>query len=258
MADPLSNLRTAYSVLESRVNLALRTQLGDTERLCLQRDEALRLLQAATQASCIHQHVFPPAEFALLQGNISSMVDRLDDTCYLSNDPPDVSPIPVISQSSNGKRGRPRKNIDPNFLTEAMRIRRPSGIAPVLQCHPRTVRRHALDLGLVEPGQPVFIHHTLADGSHVRARNAAPQRTRSTLTNNELDAAIGQILEIFPTFGRNLIAGRLKASGHEVTRERIIASYLRVHGAPGAFGGRSIHRKAYKVAGANSLWHHDG
>ena len=186
------------------------------------------------------------------------MVDRLDDACYLSNDPPDASPIPVISQSSNGKRGRPRKNIDSNFLAEAMRIRQPSGIAPVLQCHPRTVRRHALDLGLVEPGQPVFLHRTLADGSHVRARNTAPRRTRSTLTDVELDAAIGQILEIFPAFGRNLIAGRLKASGHEVTRERIIASYLRVHGAPGAFGDRSIHRKAYKVAGANSLWHHDG
>ena len=51
MAGPLSNIRTAYSVLESRVNLALRTQVGDTERLRLQRDEALRLLQAATQAS---------------------------------------------------------------------------------------------------------------------------------------------------------------------------------------------------------------
>jgi hypothetical protein len=51
MADPLSNLRAAYAVLETRVNLALRTQLGDTAQLRLQRDEAFRLLEAAEPVS---------------------------------------------------------------------------------------------------------------------------------------------------------------------------------------------------------------
>lgn len=41
-------------------------------------------------------------------------------------------------------------------------------------------------------------------------------------------------------------------------RERIIESYLRVYGTPGVFGDRAIHRRVYTVAGANSLWHHDG
>jgi hypothetical protein len=51
MADPLLNLRAAYLVLESRVNLSLRTQLGDTTRLRHQRDEAFRFLQAAEPVS---------------------------------------------------------------------------------------------------------------------------------------------------------------------------------------------------------------
>jgi len=52
--------------------------------------------------------------------------------------------------------------------------------------------------------------------------------------------------------------GCLKGSGHHVPRECIAESFLRVHGTPGGFGQHTIHHKVYKVAGANSLWHHDG
>ncbi|THH13742.1 hypothetical protein EUX98_g9686, partial [Antrodiella citrinella] len=48
------------------------------------------------------------------------------------------------------------------------------------------------------------------------------------------------------------------AAGHHVPRERLTLSYARVHGTPGIFGARTIHRRQYNVAGANSLWHHDG
>jgi hypothetical protein len=88
------------------------------------------------------------------------------------------------------------------------------------------------------------------DGHRIHAYTAESRPVQSTLSNSPLDAAIGEILEISPAFGRSMINGQLKASGHEVTRECIVASYLRVHGAPGSFGDRSIHRKAYKVAGA--------
>ncbi|KAJ7835014.1 hypothetical protein B0H14DRAFT_3461690 [Mycena olivaceomarginata] len=83
MSDPLSNLRAAYEVLETRVLHALRTQLGDTARLHVQRDEALRLLEAAEP----HCHLFPPAEFATLQQSISTMANQLDEACHLSTDP---------------------------------------------------------------------------------------------------------------------------------------------------------------------------
>jgi hypothetical protein len=55
-----------------------------------------------------------------------------------------------------------------------------------------------------------------------------------------------------------MLKGHLKADGYRVPRARIAASYLRVHGSPGSFGARFIHRTPYNVAGANSLWHHDG
>ncbi|KAK7041377.1 hypothetical protein R3P38DRAFT_2512211 [Favolaschia claudopus] len=254
MAEPLSNLRAAYSVLESRVTTALRTQLGDTARLRLQRDEAFRLLEAAEP----HRNLFPPAEFATLQQSVATMADLLDEACHMSTDPQEGPSITVITESSTGRRGRPKKQIDHAFLQEALSLRGPSGVASVLNCHPRTVRRAALDQGIATPGVPVYVNESLADGTQQRTYTSASRSAPSTLTDAQLDAAIGEILEIFPAFGRNMIAGRLQASGHQVTRQRIVDSYLRVHGAPGEFGDRSIHRKAYKVAGANSLWHHDG
>jgi hypothetical protein len=95
------------------------------------------------------------------------------------------------------------------------------------------------------------------DGPHIHAYTAESRPVQSTLSNSPLDAAISEILEISPAFGRSMINGQLKASRHEVTRECIVAPYLSVHGAPGFFGDPSIHQKAYKVAGANSLCHHD-
>ena len=43
-----------------------------------------------------------------------------------------------------------------------------------------------------------------------------------------------------------------------VSEARVRDSLERVSGVPGTFGGRRVHRRRYQVAGANSLWHHDG
>jgi len=51
MSEQLYNLRTAYQVLQDRVIRALRTQLGDVERLGEQRNQALQFLQAAELVS---------------------------------------------------------------------------------------------------------------------------------------------------------------------------------------------------------------
>lgn len=47
--QPIINIRTAYDVLADRVNTALRTQLGDAERLSAARAEALALAEAVDQ-----------------------------------------------------------------------------------------------------------------------------------------------------------------------------------------------------------------
>ena len=49
MSFQLDNLRAAYSELLTRVQTALRTQIGDAARLGLVRAEALQLAAAAEQ-----------------------------------------------------------------------------------------------------------------------------------------------------------------------------------------------------------------
>ena len=88
---------------------------------------------------------------------------------------------------------------------------------------------------------------------HLQRSSLAP-----TLQDEQLDTLIADILQVFPLFGSHMIMGRLKAAGHHIPRARIIEAYARVHGRTGRFGDRSIHRRKYKVAGSNSLWHHDG
>jgi hypothetical protein len=185
------------------------------------------------------------------------MVNALDQACHQSSDPPDGPMLIVSHTTKSRRRGRPRIEIDPAFLSQALDLRGPSHISSVLHCSSRTVRRRALEGGLVSPGHPVYLDHILPDGTTGRVYTSST-RPVSTLTDDQLDQLVTSILEIFPRFGRRMLTGRLKDSGHHVPRDRLTASYLRVHGSPGSFGDRSIHRKVYHVAGANSLWHHDG
>lgn len=49
MTDRLENFRAGYALLQERVRVALRVQLGDVHRLRAQRDEVLGFLNAADQ-----------------------------------------------------------------------------------------------------------------------------------------------------------------------------------------------------------------
>ncbi|KAK7001416.1 hypothetical protein R3P38DRAFT_2649508, partial [Favolaschia claudopus] len=106
----------------------------------------------------LRSRLFPPAEFATLQQSVATMADLLDEACHMSTDPQEGPSITVITESSTGRRGRPKKQIDPAFLQEALSLRGPSGVASVLNCHPRTVRRAALDQGIATPGVPVYVN----------------------------------------------------------------------------------------------------
>lgn len=204
-----------------------------------------------------HRQAFPPDEYATLQQSVADMVSQLDAACHQSTDLPERPSITVSYKSSMGKRGRPRTEIDPVFLSQALELRGPTHLAPVFGCSSRTIRRRALENGLAQPGEPVYRDQEQPDGTITRTFHSST-RPVSNITNAQLDSLITEILEVFPAFGRRMITGRLKAAGHHVPRERIAASFIRVHGSPGIFGDRSIHRKIYKVAGANSLAHHDG
>lgn len=185
------------------------------------------------------------------------MLVELDDARLQSADPPDAPPIEVMHHVRNGARGRPKIEIDANFLREAGQLRGNAELARFLGCSARTVRRHMLREGLQTPGEPVYSITSLADGTQI-TEHRPRQARRQPLSDEELDRHMQQVLQDYPNFGRSMLAGHFQALGLNVTRIRLIESYLRVHGSPAVFGDRTIHRREYRVAGANSLWHHDG
>ena len=202
-----------------------------------------------------HRAAYPASEYGVLQQSITAMVGQLDEARHLSSDPPDGPNLVVSRSVATG--GRPRLEIDPHFLAQALDLRGTTHLAAVFNCSARTIRRRALRYGLAQPGHPVYVNTPQPDGTVTRSYSST-SRPVSTLTDEQLDTLLTSILEVFPDFGRRMLSGRLKAGGHHVPRARITASYLRVHGSPGGFGIRFIPRRPYKVAGANSLWHHDG
>jgi hypothetical protein len=279
MTAPIEHIRHAYFALEDEVTTALHTQVGDSSRLNIQRNRVLNFMAVAQRVSYSpynnmqvsqnthkhqqHQALFPPEEYATLQDSVNIMVEALEAACNQLTDPMETTPLIVAQAVRTGKRGRPRIEIDSAFLEEALALRKLTGVASAIKINntaisARTVKRRALEHGLVEPGTAPFSVLQDPDGSVTRVHNPTSAAT-SNLTDEELDTILVSILEVFPLFGRRMIMGRLKAMGHQVTRQRVCDSYVRVHGIPaGVFGDRAIHRRSYHVAGANSLWHHDG
>lgn len=188
------------------------------------------------------------------------MVEALADASHASRDPPDAVHLQWSSRASSGARGAPSVSIDDAILEEIVRGNHKwTDWAPLLNCHPRTIRRLALAKGLVEPGQPVFSTHVNNNGTRSRVYNRQGPRSRtSTKTDDELDALLTEILNTHPHYGRVMVKGQLASMGEHVPLQRVRESYVRVRGPPRPFGHRQVHRQPYNVPGANSLWHHDG
>lgn len=186
------------------------------------------------------------------------MVEQLDHAVHRSTDSPDGPALVVSQRVRTGKRGRPRVHIDPAFLEEALVLRGPKGIAPVIACSTQTIRRRALELGLGAPARPVSQATTMPNGDVTRTYNSRTLAPPPTISDDALDALVLDVLTVFPAFGRSMLAGHLTSQGLSVQRERLRAAYIRVHGSPVAWGNRIVDRRRYNVPGANSLWHHDG
>ena len=186
------------------------------------------------------------------------MITCLDDAVHVSSDPPDAPPLQTSYVVHTGDAGRSSIQIAPGMLASAFGLRGPTHLAPVFNCSARTIRRCALEYGLAEPGAPVYVEYEHEDGTTYRFYGSSTG-SFSDVTDDDLDAIILQIIEIFPNYGRRMIDGHLKHLGHHVPRSRAQESYARVHGAPASsFGPRRIQRRVYSVPGPNSLAHHDG
>jgi hypothetical protein len=166
------------------------------------------------------------------------MRQLLEDASHRLSDPPDQAHLSVVYEVQNGGPGRPRIDFDPNFLKFALELRGPSGIARFFDCSARTVRRKALQYGLLEPGDPPY-HDVLLPGQPVRVWVGCRRHTRlSNISDESLDQEMANILRDAPTLGRRMIDGRLRSRQIHISRDRIAESYLRVHGPPPSFGSR--------------------
>lgn len=171
----------------------------------------------------------------------------LDQARHASSDPLEVPMIPFAQRVYTGARGRPRVEIDPNLLSAALTLGPKTRVAKTASCSARTIRRRQKDYGIITtPGLS-----RQADTSDLHPH---PHE----ITDEQLDRCLSTIIQDFPTFGRRLATAALRADGIMVPESRVRDSLARVSGTPGIFGGRRVHRRCYKVAGANSLWHHDG
>ena len=165
-----------------------------------------------------------------------------------------------VSHRVKARAGRPRVEINRNYLEDALQIRGPHQLAKVLGCNPRTIRRCALEYGLADPAAPVFQITHNADGTMSRTWHSSSTPARSLIAEdpNALDDIVQSVLQTFPRMGRQKLNGVLKARGYRIPRERLRESYVRVHGAPARFARPQIERRTYYVPAPNSLWHHDG
>ncbi|KAJ7761771.1 hypothetical protein B0H16DRAFT_539010 [Mycena metata] len=277
MAEIISNIREGYIKLTRKIHIALRTQMGDADRLAQKSDEVARFLSAVEPVCWLplfcrfeflsgyisftqHHQLFSAADLAILQKSAADMQEALEEAMTQSSDPL-TTPLLVVSKKvPNGKgRGRHRIDIDHQFLASALELRGPTGIAASIGCHPRTVRRRALQAGLAVPAPPVCQQEILEDGSVVQVwQSTGPPIAAISNDPAALDQVVNEILQLFPEFGREMLSGALRARRLRVPKDRITASYLRVRGVPPMFGDREIDRRIYSVPGVNSLWHHDG
>lgn len=186
------------------------------------------------------------------------LFDRIEAARHGARDVPDGPPLEIRSNIHTGRRGRPRIAISLPWLSQISKERKKPGIAPLAACSVRTLRRRELEYGLAVPGHPFVTRTQLPDGGEEVKYNLH-RNGAVAMTDQEVDVAVAAQLEIFPNLGRSMIAGALRVAGHNIPRSRVRESFDRLQGGPSAtFANRRIHRRAYCVAGPNSLWHHDG
>ncbi|KAJ7784843.1 hypothetical protein DFH07DRAFT_714418, partial [Mycena maculata] len=225
MAQVVEGIRDAFNKLKRKVHIALRTQMGDADRLAQRSHEVATFLSAAEP----HWRLFSSAEFEIIRTSVADMQDALDAAVNQSSDPL-TTPLLVVSKKiPNGKgTGRHRIEIDPQFLSGVLQLRGPTGIATSIGCHPRTVRRRAIEQGLAIPAPPVCRREVQEDGTVVKIwQSTGPTIAAISDDPEALDQQVGEILQLFPHFGREMISGALRSRGFRVPRNRIAASYLR-------------------------------
>lgn len=135
-----------------------------------------------------------------------------------------------------GKRGRPRKVPDRNYLRQAL--------APGSHIK---VTDLADSLGM----------HRNTLSSYLNENNIS--HGYSTISNNVLDDIVREYRRANPHAGLRYLSGHLRTLGHKVQQRRVQESVKRVDPLGQILRERNpIRRGKYKVSRPNALWHLDG
>jgi hypothetical protein len=187
------------------------------------------------------------------------MLRALEESASASQDDFTGDPIPLAKTVRSGQPGRPRIEIDEQWLAYANQGMTTKDIANAIGCAPRTVRRRLLQYGLSEPAPPVIQYVERPDGTYAKEWHPTGP-TRSAIRNDpeRLDNIVKGILDCFPNYSLAMVKAALMTEGHDVSRDHIRASLIRVRGLQPRFINRPIERRIYSVPEVNSLWHHDG
>jgi hypothetical protein len=144
------------------------------------------------------------------------MLLQLDAARHASRDQPNGPAFLVTVTSRRDRRGRPQKDINPEWLAQIATMRDKPGISALMGVLARTIRRCMLEYRLSLPGVSFVQHQILDNGTHNVIYNGQPAPP-PTLSDVKVDSIVASHLEIFPNFGRSMIVGSLHATGQRIT-----------------------------------------
>ncbi|KAJ8086154.1 hypothetical protein PM082_004976 [Marasmius tenuissimus] len=219
---------------------AVLGQESDSNRLKLYydliRDEAVLLLEALERESIPDGWI---TEGSQLFGRLASKIARAESTSR-NHDDRRVRVPKLVRLHRTGKRGRPAKVIDENYLKEAMGSGQAITIAKLAKTKPLSVHRNTLR-------------------KYMKGYNLESWRF-SRISNRKLDEIVRGYRKEHPGSGLSYLMGHLCSHhGLRVQRHRILGSIARVDGLGVILRrNQAIRRRRYKVSRPNALWHIDG
>jgi hypothetical protein len=164
---------------------------------------------------------------------------RINLTFVFSRSTDDVTVPQPIHLAHTGKRGRPRKNVNPKVLHEAFQKERRipvNVLASILGINQKTLQTRIKEMNI--------------DSGF------------SLITNDKLDELVREYHQENPAGGRSYIIGRLRAvHSLRIQRDRVIDSVNRIDRLGQGMRqhiGKKKERKRYDVPRPNALWHIDG
>ena len=165
------------------------------------------------------------------------MLRALEESASASQDDLTGDPIPLALTTGCGQPGRPRIQIDKQWLAYANQGMTTKDIAKAVGCAPRTVRRYLILYGLSEPAPPVIQHVERPDGTYAKEWHPTGP-TRSAIRNDpeRLDGMVKKILDRFPNYSLNFVRASCLSRPHPYIPDK------------GARAPATLHQSTYREA----------